>query len=207
MVLRREGNVFYDLMQQRSVTLEEIRSTQHESLAKYAAQFSFHSSLVLIEEAILDVDDPDFVPPYYMVWTFNGRTAFIEQVDRNTKPKSAAWYVEDFQRVEVDDVAFHELKVFQRGRHRPPRCAQDILRVARAASRALRTPYIRVDTYATPSGAMIGELTTGAGPLYHGAWRFQPWFDELLGAQWSRAIKELQESTPAVATAGSAESR
>ena len=192
MVLRRDGDAFYDLMQRKTVTLQQIRDVQRKSQAQYAAQFSFRSSKVLVEEAILDEDGPDVVPLDYKAWAFNGLIAFIEQVDRNTRPKSAAWYVEDFQPVEVEDVAFPELKQFQRGPHRLPRCRGDILRIAKAASLALKTAYIRVDTYATPEGAAIGELTPAPGPLYHGNWRFQPWFDEFLGMQWASAIRELQ---------------
>jgi hypothetical protein len=131
------------------------------------------------------------VPLDYKVSTFNGRIAFIAQINRNTVPRSIAWYVNDFRPIEIEDVAFPELKRFQRARHRLPRCRDDILRVAAAASRALRTPYVRVDTYATPEGAVIGELTHASGGVYYGAWRFQPWFDDLLGRYWAKAAREL----------------
>jgi hypothetical protein len=195
MVLRREGSRFYDFMQRRTVTLEQIKAVQRESQAKHAAQFSIRSSTVMIEEAIIDEDGPDMVPLDYKVWTFNGRTVFIEQVDRNTTPKSAAWYVENFHPIQMEDVAVPNLKRFQRGRHRPPRCRDDILRAARVVSRALRTPFIRVDTYATPEGVTVGELTPSPGPVYYGGWRFEPWFDELLGIQWAKAVRELQGAT------------
>jgi hypothetical protein len=194
MVLRRAGDVFYDLLRRETVTLKEIRDVQRESQEKYAAQFSFRSSKVLIEEAILDEDGPDMVPLDYKAWTFNGRVAFIEQVNRNTSPKSLAWYVEDFHPVEVEDFALCGLGKFRRGPHRLPRCRDDILRIAKAASLALRTPYIRVDIYATPDGAAIGELTPAPGNVYHRVLRFQPWFDQLLGLQWASAIKELQSA-------------
>lgn len=201
MVLRRTGDSFYDLLRQSTVTLEQIRNVQLESQAKYTAQFSFRSSKVVVEAAILDEEGPDMVPLDYKTWTFNGRVAFIEQVDRNTSPKSLAWYVEDFHPIDLEDIAVTGRGRFQRGLHRVPRCRDDILRVAKAASLALRTPYIRVDAYATPDGAAIGELTPAPGNVYHGNLRFQPWFDELLGMQWAAAESELQQAEGHVETA------
>jgi hypothetical protein len=194
MVLRRDGNAFYDLMQRKTVTLEQIRHVQLQSQKQFSAQFSICSSKVIIEEAILDEDGPDLVPFDYKVWTFNGRVAFIEQIDRNTVAKRVAWYLNDFRPIEIEDVAFPELKRLQRGSHRLPRCRDDIIRIAAAASRALYTPYVRVDTYATPEGAAIGELTLASGGLHYGAWRFQPWFDNLLGRRWAKAARELQKA-------------
>jgi hypothetical protein len=192
MVLRRDGDGFYDLMQRRYFDVSQIQSFQRFSHAKLAKERALESPQVLIEEAILDEGGADMIPYDYKVWVFNGRVAFIEQVDRNTSPKSAAWYVYDFHPIKVEDVAFPDLRRFGRRPHRLPRCQSEILRVASAASQALRTPYIRVDAYATPDGAVVGELTPGAGPLYYGAWRFQPWFDALLGRYWSAAARELQ---------------
>jgi len=96
--------------------------------------------------------------------------------------------------VEVEDFAFSGPSQVQSGPHRIPRCRDDIQRIARAASLALRTPFIRVDTYATPDGAAIGELTPAPGNIYHGVLRLQPWFDELLGMQWASAMRELQSA-------------
>ena len=191
MVLRREGGKFYDLMRRKAVTLEDIREVQRDSQAKFHAQFKGGSQKVVVEELIIDEDEPDVVPLDYKVWTFNGRVAFIEQVNRNTVPKSMAWYVKDFIPVEIEDVFFPEVKRFRPGRHRLPRCRADILRVAEAASRALKTPYVRVDTYATPEGAAVGELTLAAGTVQYGAYRLQPWFDDLLGRYWAKAAREL----------------
>jgi hypothetical protein len=191
MVLRREGNRFYDLMRKKAVTLEDIRGVQRDSQAKYQAQFSRGSEKVIVEELIVDEDEPDVVPLDYKLWTFNGRVALIEQVNRNTVPKSMAWYVKDFHPVEITDFALLEVEKFRLGRHRLPRCRDDILQVAADASRALKTPYVRVDTYATPEGAVIGELTLAAGNVHYGAYRLQPWFDDLLGRYWAKAAREV----------------
>jgi hypothetical protein len=191
MVLRREEGGFYDLMRRKRVTLEDIREIQHDSQAKFRAQFSRGSRKVIVEEKIVDEDEPDVVPPDYKMWTFNGRIALIEQVNRNTVPKSVACYVNDFCPIEIADVFLPEVKRFQPGSHRLPRCRASILRAATIASRALKTPFVRVDTYATPEGAFVGELTLAVGSVQYGAWRLQPWFDDLLGRYWATAAREL----------------
>jgi hypothetical protein len=191
LVLRREGDGFHDLMRRKTVTLEDIREIQHDSQAKFRAQFSVGSQKIIIEEAIVDEDEPDLVPVDYKVWTFNGRVALIQQVNRNTIPKSMAWYVNDFCPVEIEDIFLPKVKRIQRGPHRPPRCRDSILRAATIGSRALKTPFVRVDTYATPEGAFVGELTLAVGSVHYGTYRLQPWFDDLLGRYWATAAMEL----------------
>lgn len=84
-------------------------------------------------------------------------------------------------------IILEELIVDEAGPHRVLRCWHEMLQVAKRVSRALDTPFISVDLYASPSGPVVGELTPTPGGAYFGVWRFRPFFNQQLGDAWTRA--------------------
>jgi hypothetical protein len=189
MLLTRDGDKFYDRMRKRTLTADEIRREQRGHQLEWKLNNNICQTIV--EELIVDEGGPDLIPFDYKCYAFDGEIRFIDQNDRNGPKHRIAFYYDDFCPMRYEQFIEPELKGMELSPHRLPRCWREILDAATKISLALRTPFIRVDMYASDQGAVVGELTpTPRGPMH--SWTFRKWFDEELGRAWTKAAARLK---------------
>ncbi len=88
-------------------------------------------------------------------------------------------------------------KVAEMGTHDPgipvPESLEEVVGTAEHLSRAVGTPFIRVDLYQSPRGLVLGELTPTPG----GRQRYRGEHDAFMGAEWIKAQVRLEEDLAA----------
>ena len=153
----------------------------------------------IAEQRLFAEDDPDRLPFEYKVYTFLDEVRLVQQINRNTKPPQEVFFVDEFDTVEDGTRIESSWNKITRGIPHLPKCADDIVRLAKRACTHLASPFIRVDCFATSEGAVIGELTfTPGGPYYESLFKFTPAFNDELGRVWSDANKRLGRENPSV---------
>lgn len=186
---------YYDAKSGRILTAENVieEAIKLEKSLQKSVRF-------MIEERAID-EDPQFIIPLdYKVFTFHGVTKFVLQVDRNHKIPRMSFFNGDFQPITDDRVSIpKDRRKKTAGVHRIPKCAQQILSLARDITVKLRATFISVDCYATQDGAIFGELThTPGGPWYGSMYRFSEEFDLELGQEWKNAYERLGIPVPTI---------
>lgn len=174
--------------------MRDIRNEQEHHRKAYLKKRPGTLPAIIVEEFIADESSPDIVPFDYKIYAFNGNVKFIVQIDRNIrKPEKPriAFFSGDFTPLDFEKYMKPGLRNAQFGVHRQPKCWREMLDAAKKISYAISSPFIRVDTYASTTGPVIGELTpTPGGPLF-GMWRFQDWYNQELGDAWTQAACDL----------------
>jgi hypothetical protein len=196
-VLRRRPPpepVYWDAMQRRELTRAAIVAEQQD----WAKMHRRREPLRLIaEELIVGENGAGRIPFDYKVYVFAGEPAFVLQLDRNVSPPGAAFFDGDFRPMAKDDPRVTHGPKTQRAKPVVPRCAADILDTAARLSRALATPFVSVDCYATARGAVVGEITViPGGPYARSAFSFSEAYDLEMGARWTAALARLGEPVP-----------
>lgn len=183
-----EGKPLYrEMLSGREIELGTIVAEQALCQKECVERDASSDPKIILEELIVDEAGPQLIPLDYKMYCFDGEVRFIHQVNRNVNPRQMAFYRDEFTPVKFDEFMEPELNWAQLGPHRVPRCWHEMLQVAKRVSRALDTPFISVDLYASPSGPVVGELTPTPGGAYFGVWRFRPFFNQQLGDAWTRA--------------------
>ncbi len=144
---------------------------------------------IIVEEWIIGGDDIGPIPADYKIYTFYGRTKMVFQLNRNIDPAGIAWFDGKFRLLRPGSMTFNP-KHFQPDWPVLPRDWRALLKVAKRVSLALRTPFVRVDLYASDRGPLLGELTLtpgGLGNNYHPT----PGFDAELGREWKHAALRI----------------
>lgn len=198
MLLHRiaSGLGYWDNMQMRRLTAKEIIAEQR-GWAKLYAQKRRRDLQFIAEELVVGENGLGQIPFDYKVYTFDGVPRFILQLDRNIEPMGAAFFDGEFRPMAESDSRVTSRSKTQRTAPVVPACAQDVLATASALSRALRTPFISIDCYATARGALVGEITIApGGPYTRGAFSFSRAFDRELGTAWVEAAGRLGEPVP-----------
>lgn len=151
----------------------------------------------IVEEMITGENGEGKIPFDYRLYTFDGEVRFIIQVDRNTRPRSLAFFLNEFELFDYSARIESDWTSISRGEHRIPGCHREIVTAAKKISRVLCTPFVSVDIYATLSGPLIGELGIKPGEAYRGkVFKFKPQFDEELGTAWAQANARLGRPMP-----------
>lgn len=184
---RPAAAAFWDAMQGRPLGLPEIIAEQNSWRAAHGGKRG-EPLRFIVEERILGENGADAIPFDYKVYVFAGQPRFVLQLDRNVSPPGAAFFDGDFTPMAAGDPRVSHGAQSQPTAPVVPRCAADILATAATLSRALRTPFISIDCYATPRGAVVGEITVApGGPYTKAAFRFSEAFDRQMGAWWTEA--------------------
>src|SRR5690606_24325533 len=78
------------------------------------------------------------------------------------------------------------------GQHVRPHDYEKMLQLAIDVTKAIGTPYMRVDMFVGPNGPVIGELTASPGDAFYGNnYKFSEAYDLELGKAWSEAELRL----------------
>jgi len=200
MVLLRQSNGAYrDLFSRTGdcVTIDDVRRVQRDSMVAWTrggADRKLENYRIMIEERIIGENGDEQIPYDYKCYTFDGEVHFILQVDRNVRPPAWAFFNESFRPCSlVRDIDLRRQKKAQPGEPVVPACAAEILEAAHRISKHLQTPFYRIDTYASVTGPVIGELTPTPGAARLGWVGIRPGLDRRLGRAWYEAAMRLNQ--------------
>ncbi len=113
----------------------------------------------LIEEFVKTEDKEYKIPVDYKFYTFNGKIAVIERIERlSAKSGLVSYYDEDWNVIDNLSVAKYEIGASQS----PPDCLKEMAEQARRLSLSYQI-FVRIDFYATDKGAVFGEFTPTPG--------------------------------------------
>ena len=75
-----------------------------------------------------------------------------------------------------------------------PSRSKEMVEIAEALTKAIATPFMRVDMYNGANGPIIGELTPTPGDAYYkNNYTYSDEFNAHLGASWARALERMSE--------------
>lgn len=191
MVLERRGvNQYYDHLRKRDLTHERIIEEQKMWWEKTPYKKDY--KLVIEERLLNERSEEDVIPMDYKLYCFGDRVELVSQFDRNNKPPRIAWFLKEFEPFEPENYVESDWTLLRPGTPEKPACWRDIVKYSKTISAALKTPFASVDMYATPRGAVLGEITLAPGAPYHEKmYKFKPEFNEYLGDRWAQAACNL----------------
>lgn len=198
MVLIKKEGGFFDLMAKRHFTLDEIKEEQRRLYELWKIKKHRKSGQrFILQERVIGENGNDQIPFDYKFYTFNGEIRLVLQIDRNTTPNSIYFFRNEFEGSAFPDDIETTWQRAQRATPVVPRCQRELVHAAQEISKALRTPFVRVDLFATAEGPVVGELTPAPGAPYYGrSYRMTPKFDAELGALWTENIRKLGLEMP-----------
>lgn len=194
MVLRALGKgKFFDALKSRTLTLREIIEEQSAILEKSKFKKSYR---LFVEEVVIDAKDFSRIPVDYKVYCFYDKPMLVQQINRNHRPTSTAFFDSNFEELDLASNITSNWKHYQLGDLDVPATADQMLSIASTLTKAIRTPFMRVDIYNSTRGPLVGELTPAPGGPYHGTlYKFTERFDGLLGLEWERALERIQRDS------------
>lgn len=191
---------YFDSLSGETVTFETIVERQAALFEKTKYKKSYR---VFAEELILDAKDPTMIPLDYKIYCFYDKPVLIQQIDRNVKPTSTAFFSGDFAPLDLESTIESRWKHYQLGAPKIPATARQMLLIAGNLTKKIKTPFMRVDMYNSTRGPLVGELTPAPGGPYHGTlYKFTEAYDLELGHQWEEAIERIRSNDHATAEGG-----
>lgn len=187
-----DTDLFYDVKNQVTWTEQSLKQNAMQLEEKRGRKTPF-----FIERRAFDEQDKNRIPLDYKLFTFYGVVKFILQVDRNVNPPALCFFDGEFQPITDDRVVIPPALKQSQGAPQVPHCAAQLIQLAQQLSLALNATFVSVDCYATPDGAVLGELThTPGGPWYQTMYAFSAEFDLELGRAWRAAYQALNLKIP-----------
>jgi len=192
MILHNIGNdQYYDSMSNQALSKQEIVEKQSELFEKSKYKKSYR---LMAEELVMDARDPNRIPIDYKVYCFYDKPVLVQQIDRNIKRTGTAFFDGQFQQLDLDGKIESNWKHYQLIEPIRPSTADEMLRVAAELTKAIKTPFMRVDLYNSTRGALVGELTPAPGGPYHGTlYKFTEQYDLELGREWAGALGRIRD--------------
>lgn len=175
-------------------TWDDVVTNLREVAVRY---FSSPDKGTFIVEELLVGHNGEFPPPDLRAYTFFGEVGMIQIDDHLTSAEARSMYFDgEFQ--PFDDLA-ERYGVAEQASHwqtilpavRPPHW-EAALEIFKRISLAVPTAMCRVDTYDTPSGIVLGEITFYPGTFYYQDSKLMlPKESERLGSLWTAAQTRL----------------
>lgn len=187
---KQKDGKYFESLERRTLTTLEIQEEQVRLWMKASNKEKYR---LLAEEKIVN-EGPDINVPYdYKIFCFYGIPTFISQYDRNAAKKSVCFWDGEFRPLNLNRCIRSEWKHLNKGEHILPTAWQEMLSIASKVSKLVKTPFIRVDMFASSRGPLIGELTPAPGTPYYGvAYGFKKQFNQELGDAWEDAIERMK---------------
>lgn len=192
MLLRRlENGKFHEALKNRELTLQDIHAEQERVYEKCKVKKSYR---VFIEEFIQSPKSEGRIPFDYKIYCFYDEAKLVQQINRNAKPTSTAFFDGGFGPFDVSRNVTSSWKHYQLGEPvRPPEWAE-MLEIATRLTKLIQTPFMRVDMFVSERGPLVGELTPAPGGPYHGTlYKFTDTYDQELGAAWADAEQRMKD--------------
>lgn len=187
MVLAKRADVFHEAFLDQVLTVEEIRSRQQEVFDRPELnQRHLSGNRLIVEEKVVDADGYA-IPRDFKAYAFAGRVELILVIDRNTRPHTVQWFDRALNPIGEDRITYNPRRVVV-GDIDLSEIGPEIVRVSEAASRAVPTPFCRIDLYRTAPGLVIGEITLTPGGLYFGqSYTLSRSYERELAQRWHEA--------------------
>lgn len=191
-----DDGTFYDELKGRNLTFDQIQAEQQ---AVYD-RCKYKGSYRLMMEEKIDSGIPDQPIPFdYKIAVFYDQPGQVLQINRNPAVPENAFFDGNFEPLDLDRTIISDWSKKKQGQHDRPECYEEMLKIACEVTKALGTPFMRVDMFAGPNGPVIGELTASPGDAFYGNnYKFTDQYDAELGRAWAEAEKrmEAEESSP-----------
>lgn len=190
---KRDDGTYFEELKGRVMTIEKILEEQLYAydLCKYKGSYQ-----LMMEEKIESGNPDQPVPLDYKVNVFYDKPAQVHQINRNTKVMEFAFFDGDFNPLELDGRIDSKWDTKAQGKHERPEQYEEMLRIATEVTKALGTPYMRVDMFSGPNGPVIGELTPSPGDAYYGNnFKYTDAYEIELGQLWDYALERVEADT------------
>lgn len=190
MLLEPLGNgVWRESLRARELTFDQIVA---EQLAAYERCKYKGSYKLMAEELISDEREGLSVPLDYKVWVFYDRAEQIQQISRNGSKAEYVFMDRNFEEIAPDKI-LSDWSTIKKGVPLPPSRANEMVRIAENLTKALGTPFMRVDMYNGKAGPVIGELTPSPGDAFYGNnYTFSEEYNIELGEKWDHALQRMK---------------
>lgn len=194
-LLRKDGDDFIDLSTGHTISEE----TLFQRLDKVAEKYydNVDAAIYRVEQLLRD-HDGGTPPSDLRCYCFQGVIGMIlKENHQGPGPTRLMYFDGDFRPfVDLED----RYSIVESVRHLDeiveaviPNNWRAIKAVAERVSRAVPSPFVRVDLYDTPDGVFLGELTFYPGPYYYGNRKLMsPMESERLGRLWGEAEERLK---------------
>lgn len=190
MVLEPRGNgLWHEALRDRFLNFEQIVAEQKSAYERC----KFKGSYRLIAEERISDQNPQFpVPLDYKVAVFYDRAELVQQINRNGGKAEYTFMDRDFNLL-PDRLIVSDWKTINKGIALPPHQGGEMIRIAEALTKALKTPFMRVDMYNGIGGPVVGELTPSPGDAFYGNnYKYSAEYDRTLGECWSKALDRIK---------------
>ena len=185
-----DDGTYFEELKGRVMTFEKILEEQQYAydLCKYKRDYR-----LMMEEKIESGNPEQPVPLDYKVDVYYDKPAQVHQINRNTKVMEFAFFDGNFDPLELDGRIESKWDTKAQGKHERPEQYEEMLRIAAAVTKALGTPYMRVDMFSGPNGPVVGELTPSPGDAYYGNnFKYTDAYETALGQLWDDALERMQ---------------
>lgn len=181
--------VWREALRSRELTFEQIIA---EQLAAYERCKYKGSYKLMAEELISDEREGVPVPLDYKIWVFYDRAEQIQQISRNGSKAEYVFMDRNFEEIAPDKIV-SDWSTIEKGVPLPPSRADEMVRIAENLTKALETPFMRVDMYNGKAGPIIGELTPSPGDAFYGNnYTFSEGYNTELGEKWDHALQRME---------------
>lgn len=183
-----DGN-FYDDLTGRTLTFEQVRAEQQAAYDRCQYKGAYR---LMMEEKVEGRNPGQAVPLDYKVSVFYDEPRLVQQINRNHKILEFAFFDGKFDPLDLERTFISDWSTTKKGQHDRPDDYEEMLLIASNLTKALKTPFMRVDMFAGPRGPIIGELTASPGDAFYGNnYRYTDDFDSELGSAWLEAEKRI----------------
>lgn len=188
---RRPDGEFNEKLRGTIQSVDEIIRVQNQAFARHNPHYEYR----LLAEELIASEWPDRpIPLDYKLYCFYDEVRFIQQIDRNVSPIGHAFFDGNFGELEMGgriEGNWNEVRLVE---HEVPAAAKELISLGIRTMKALQSPFMRVDTFVTPTGAVLGELTPVPGDLYYGKlYHVTKQFDVELGVAWRSAEQRISD--------------
>ena len=191
MVLERlDDGTYFDVMADSRLSVQEIIDKQAALLVRVKDKESYR---LLAEELITDARLSHKIPLDYKVYCFYDKPVLVQQIDRNVAPTGTTFFDGQFNPLELAGRIESTWKYYQPVDPVAPSNADEMLAISVAITKAIETPFMRVDLYDSTRGSLVGEVTHAPGGPYYGVlYSFTDAYNIELGREWVDALGRIR---------------
>lgn len=181
----KKNNMYINKMDGKEISLFDIVNAQNEIKNKMSLTESRNYGLILEELLVGESQSEEEIPRDYKFFCYGEKIVYIAQYDRNARKNMVSWFLGEFESEDMSGRILCDWKHVSKGEAKVPSCADKLTSIAKRLSKELKTPFVRVDMYASVDGPVFGEFTLTPGAAYYGdVYRYTDEFDEYCGLLW-----------------------
>ena len=196
MVLKRNGDAFYDYFAERELSAADIKAEQQEIFEDVARKEPHRLKRyhLIAEERLSDGDGLLEVATDFKFWIFGNEIVYIFMKEEGKHEKLRfCSYDGNFNSLPANNELTYALpgSEYISPKELSPSDKKQMTELALHVARLVGSTFVRVDLYHTAEGPKLGEITpTPASPFNGKYFKFTPEFEKFIGHKWMEAIKE-----------------